>query len=107
MKILVAIIILISFHNGVSKFELKREEALSFCKKNNLDTKYCILIDMSIHSGKKRYNPKLGKSKKDIPSCLEDVPIERQHQIYLSSPESGTIFNFYTLGQSRPTAGKA
>ena len=54
MKILVAIIILISFHNGVSKFELKREEALSFCKKNNLDTKYCILIDMSIHSGKKR-----------------------------------------------------
>ncbi len=33
----------------------KAQEAFSFCKKNKLDTTFCILIDMNIHSGKKRF----------------------------------------------------
>jgi hypothetical protein len=32
----------------------KADEALTFCKKNGYNTDYCILIDMSIHSGKHR-----------------------------------------------------
>lgn len=32
----------------------KAIEALDFCKKNNYNTEYCILIDMKIHSGKNR-----------------------------------------------------
>ena len=32
----------------------KADTALQFCKKNNLDTNYCILVDMKIHSGKNR-----------------------------------------------------
>jgi hypothetical protein len=32
----------------------KAAEAFTFCKKNNMDTTYCILVDMSIHSGKNR-----------------------------------------------------
>ncbi|MFZ9846705.1 MAG: murein L,D-transpeptidase catalytic domain-containing protein [Flavobacteriales bacterium] len=32
----------------------KAAEALSYCKKNGMDTSFCVLIDMSIHSGKKR-----------------------------------------------------
>ncbi|MFM7023824.1 MAG: murein L,D-transpeptidase catalytic domain-containing protein [Flavobacteriales bacterium] len=40
----------------VSKINTKTQakEALAFCKKNGMDTTFCILIDMSIHSGKKR-----------------------------------------------------
>lgn len=32
----------------------KEKEALEFCKTNNYDTTFCILIDMKIHSGKNR-----------------------------------------------------
>ncbi|MDR2205478.1 MAG: murein L,D-transpeptidase catalytic domain family protein [Flavobacteriaceae bacterium] len=32
----------------------KAEKALAFCKANNYNTDYCILIDMKIHSGKYR-----------------------------------------------------
>ena len=34
--------------------KVKAAEALRFCKRNNLNTEICILIDMSMHSGKKR-----------------------------------------------------
>ncbi len=37
-----------------NKLKSKASEALEFCKKNNLNTEYCFLIDMSIHSGKNR-----------------------------------------------------
>lgn len=33
----------------------KAKEALDFCKKNNFNQEYCILIDMSIHSGLNRF----------------------------------------------------
>ena len=33
----------------------KTSEALTFCKANNMNTDYCVLIDMSIHSGKHRF----------------------------------------------------
>lgn len=33
---------------------LKADSALAYCRKNNMDTSICILIDMSIHSGKHR-----------------------------------------------------
>lgn len=33
----------------------KAREALKFCKKKKLNTDFCILIDMSIHSGLKRF----------------------------------------------------
>ena len=37
------------------RLEIKSIEALKFCKENQFDTTYCILIDMSIHSGKYRF----------------------------------------------------
>lgn len=33
----------------------KADFALHFCKNNNMNEDFCILIDMSIHSGKKRF----------------------------------------------------
>ena len=38
-----------------NKTELKANAALKFCKGNNYNTKYCYLVDMSIHSGKNRF----------------------------------------------------
>lgn len=38
----------------VSINQSKIKEALAFCKKNKMDTTICIMIDMSIHSGKNR-----------------------------------------------------
>lgn len=35
--------------------ESKAEEALAFCKSNNMNQDFCILIDFGIHSGKKRF----------------------------------------------------
>lgn len=32
----------------------KLNDALAFCKKNKMDTSICIMVDMSIHSGKNR-----------------------------------------------------
>jgi len=32
----------------------KAKEAYAYCLANNMDTNYCILVDMSIHSGKNR-----------------------------------------------------
>ena len=40
--------------NTLAKAKIKAKEAFAFCKKNGMDTSFCILIDMSIHSGKKR-----------------------------------------------------
>nr|WP_306552755.1 murein L,D-transpeptidase catalytic domain family protein [Chryseobacterium sp. WG23] len=39
----------------LSKIKTKAEEALQFCVSGNLSTDFCILIDMSIHSGIKRF----------------------------------------------------
>lgn len=36
------------------KLNSKAQEALAYCKANKFNTEYCILIDMSEHSGKKR-----------------------------------------------------
>jgi hypothetical protein len=56
-------LLLFSFHSGriSTNNKLKNErlfekaiEAKIFCKKNHFNTDYCILIDMSLHSGKKR-----------------------------------------------------
>jgi len=38
-----------------SKTKQKAEEALEYCKANNFNTDFCILIDMSLHSGLKRF----------------------------------------------------
>lgn len=37
-----------------TRLQEKVAEALAFCKKNNYNTDFCILIDMQIHSGKHR-----------------------------------------------------
>ncbi|ALR29539.1 peptidase [Chryseobacterium sp. IHB B 17019] len=39
----------------VNKTKLKAKEALQFCKSKNLNTDFCILIDMELHSGIKRF----------------------------------------------------
>ncbi|MGE8528437.1 murein L,D-transpeptidase catalytic domain-containing protein [Chryseobacterium rhizosphaerae] len=39
----------------LSKIKIKAEEALAFCTSRNLSTDFCILIDMSLHSGIKRF----------------------------------------------------
>lgn len=36
------------------QIKTKATEALNFCKENNFNTEFCILIDMTIHSGKNR-----------------------------------------------------
>ena len=36
------------------RIQNKAKQALDFCKENNFNTDFCILIDMSIHSGKNR-----------------------------------------------------
>lgn len=39
----------------ISSTKNKAEEALQFCKAKNFNTSFCILIDMSLHSGVKRF----------------------------------------------------
>ncbi len=36
------------------KFNAKIEQALSYCQANKMNTRYCIMVDMSIHCGKNR-----------------------------------------------------
>lgn len=56
LTILILLLSLSSFkppsNNKIS--ESKIDEALAFCKKNKMDTTICIMVDMSIHSGKNR-----------------------------------------------------
>lgn len=40
---------------NITRLEIKSKEALAFCKKNNYNQDFCILIDMSIHSGLNRF----------------------------------------------------
>lgn len=40
---------------NITKTKNKASEALEFCKKNNLNVDFCILIDMSLHSGVNRF----------------------------------------------------
>ena len=39
----------------VSKTDEKAKEALTFCRKNNFNQDFCILIDMSVRSGLNRF----------------------------------------------------
>jgi len=39
----------------LNKLKIKAKEAYSFCKKKKYNTNFCMLADMSIHSGKKRF----------------------------------------------------
>ncbi len=48
----------------------KGAEAQTFCKKNNLNTDFCFLIDLSIHSGKNRFYVYDLSTKKVIASGL-------------------------------------
>lgn len=41
--------------SDLKEMRQKASEALQFCKKKKLNTDFCILIDMSIHSGLKRF----------------------------------------------------
>ena len=41
-----------SYNHKIS--DSKIDEALAFCRKNDMDTTICIMVDMSIHSGKNR-----------------------------------------------------
>jgi hypothetical protein len=42
-------------HVNIEKTKQKAKEALVFCTSKNFNTDFCILIDMSIHSGLKRF----------------------------------------------------
>ena len=55
---------------SLAKTTLKAEEALTFCMQNNLNTDFCILVDMSLHSGIKRLLLWDLKSKKITKSFL-------------------------------------
>ncbi|RYY20352.1 MAG: murein L,D-transpeptidase catalytic domain family protein [Chitinophagaceae bacterium] len=52
------------------KTKAKAAEALAFCKKQKMNTQLCILIDMSVHSGRKRMFVWDFKTGKVIYSCL-------------------------------------
>lgn len=65
MSRIVVVIMLFFSVSCSSKAELKNETlirlkeksllAKAYCVKNNLNTKFCVLVDMQIHSGKKRF----------------------------------------------------
>jgi len=40
---------------NIEKTKAKAKEALAFCKEKNFNTQFCVLIDMSLHSGVKRF----------------------------------------------------
>lgn len=40
---------------ALKDYSAKAEEALAFCEENKMNKDFCILIDMEIHSGKKRF----------------------------------------------------
>lgn len=40
---------------NIERTRAKASEALTFCKGKNFNTEFCILIDMSLHSGVKRF----------------------------------------------------
>lgn len=42
-------------YNLVSRAKKISSEALVFCKKNNFNTGFCFIVDMSVHSGCKRF----------------------------------------------------
>ncbi|MBI3521317.1 MAG: murein L,D-transpeptidase catalytic domain family protein [Bacteroidetes bacterium] len=52
------------------KLSKKAAEAEAFCKKNNMNTSYCFLVDLSIHSGKNRFFVYDFKTKKITSSGL-------------------------------------
>lgn len=58
---------LLKHHGDILK---KAEEALEYCEDNNLNEDICILIDMSMHSGVKRFHVFDLKSKKVIARYL-------------------------------------
>lgn len=48
--------VVISPYSPTAQFiESKAEEALAFCKSNKMNQDFCLLIDLGIHSGKKRF----------------------------------------------------
>jgi hypothetical protein len=42
-------------HIDVNRTRLKAKQSFAFCKQKGYNTRYCILIDMSLHSGVKRF----------------------------------------------------
>ncbi|MBO6201056.1 MAG: murein L,D-transpeptidase catalytic domain family protein [Chryseobacterium sp.] len=48
-------IVVIKHKLDISKTNQKATEALDYCKANNFNTNFCVLIDMSLHSGVKRF----------------------------------------------------
>jgi len=52
-----AVLVNIVSGEGIKKnasFRQKSKEAFEYCKTNKMDTSFCIMADMSVHSGKKR-----------------------------------------------------
>ncbi len=39
----------------LNNIQIKKQQAFEFCKTNNFNTNICFLLDMKIHSGKKRF----------------------------------------------------
>nr|WP_294793599.1 murein L,D-transpeptidase catalytic domain family protein [uncultured Mucilaginibacter sp.] len=59
-RILPAFLLLLSFRAAAKHLDIKRtrekaKQALQFCKQKGYNTQYCILIDMSLSSGVKRF----------------------------------------------------
>jgi hypothetical protein len=62
-KIIVMMVLLFSFGacnakvevKTINRLKAKAKEAKTYCEKNNLNLDMCILVDMQIHSGKKRF----------------------------------------------------
>ena len=44
----------ITKNESLDRLKEKAKESLAYCKENNMNTDFCILIDMKIHSGKNR-----------------------------------------------------
>jgi len=54
----------------INNSNTKVDQALEYCKLNKFNTSYCILVNMSIHSGKNRFVVWDFKNKKPLVNCL-------------------------------------
>lgn len=102
MKQLFKLFILLStfgFSQNNISLEQRAKEALQFCNKNNLNTGFCFLIDLSVHSGKNRFYVYDLKNKKISHSGLVC------HGVGKNSTETNPVYS-NNIGSNCTSLGK-
>jgi hypothetical protein len=74
---------------NISQTRIKAKQALSYCKSKNFNTQFCILIDMSMHSGLKRF-------------LVWDFKKDTFTHAFVVSHGCGGLFWSYALTKTKP-----